>query len=150
MQEVFRSEVRTTAMLSEIVGKCWVMTVKGREYFNCAPEGYADEDVYVCEYRYSSKARSFSKLKYWAFDSDRVKLIPRPKPLEPTRVASVFKERFDRHMEELQQLEDDVDKAPAELYPVSQFIDLFFSIIILLHFIDVCFFCNCNRILNSH
>ncbi|XP_021953815.1 protein polybromo-1 isoform X3 [Folsomia candida] len=115
-KEVFRSEVRTTAMLSEIIGKCWVMTVKGREYFHYAPEGYADEDVYVCEYRYSTKARSFCKLKSWAFDSDRVKLIPRPKPLEPVRVASVFKERFEKHRDELQQL-DDSDKAPPELYP---------------------------------
>lgn len=105
-------------MLSEIIGKCWVMTVKGREYFHYAPEGYADEDVYVCEYRYSTKARSFCKLKSWAFDSDRVKLIPRPKPLEPVRVASVFKERFEKHRDELQQL-DDSDKAPPELYPVS-------------------------------
>jgi protein polybromo-1 len=106
-------------MLSEIVGKCWVMTVKGKEYFTHAPEGYSDDDVYVCEYRYSSKARSYTKLKYWAFDSERVSLIPRPKPLEPIRVASVFKERVDKQKEELQQIEDDMEKMPPEMYPVS-------------------------------
>lgn len=105
-------------MLSEIVGKCCVMTVKGREYFNYAPQGFADDDVYVCEYRYSSKARSFTKLKYWAFECERIKMVPREKPLEPIRVASVFKERFDKHKEELQQLEADSEKPPAETYPV--------------------------------
>lgn len=106
-------------MLSDIVGKCWVMTVKGREYFNLAPEGYTDNDVYVCEYRYSSKARSFSKLKYWAFDSETIKLIPRPKPLEPIRIASVFKERVDKSKEELQLLQQDLEISPPESYPVS-------------------------------
>jgi len=118
LQEVFRSEVRSTAMLSEIVGKCWVMTVKGKEYFNYAPEGYADDDVYVCEYRYSSRGRCFTKLKAWAFGSDRVKLVPREKPLEPIRVASVFRERVEKHKEELQLMEDDLEKAPAEDFPV--------------------------------
>lgn len=119
LQEVFRSEVRSTAMLSEVVGKCWVMTVKGKEYFNYAPEGYADDDVYVCEYRYSSRGRCFTKLKSWAFGSDRVKLIPRVKALEPIRIASVFRERVEKHKEELQQMEDDMEKGPAEDYPVS-------------------------------
>lgn len=73
--------------------------------------------VYVCEYRYSHRSRSFCKLKSWAFGSDRVKLIPRKKSLEPIRVASVFRERVEKHKEELQQIEDETDKLPAEEFP---------------------------------
>jgi hypothetical protein len=120
-QEVFRSEVRSTAMLSEITGKCWVMTVKGKEYFNYAPEGYNDDDVYVCEYRYSSRGRCFTKLKAWAFGSERTKLISREKPLEPIRVASVFRERVEKHKEELQQIEDDLEKAALDDFEVRYF-----------------------------
>ena len=93
------------------------MTVKNKEYFNSAPEGYAEDDVYVCEYRYSQRGRSFTKLKSWAFASDQVKLIPRKKVLEPIRVASVFRERVEKHKEELQQMEDEVDKIPPEEFP---------------------------------
>ncbi|CAL8069132.1 unnamed protein product [Orchesella dallaii] len=113
-KEVFRSEVRSTAMLSEIVGKCYVMTVKGKEYFNCAPEGFADDDVYVCEYRYSSRGRSFTKLKSWAFGSIRVRLVSRPKPLEPIRIASVFRERVENQKEDFLRIDDEVEKAPKE------------------------------------
>ena len=97
------------------------MTVKGKEYFHYAPEGYADEDVYVCEYRYSSRGRCFTKLKSWAFGSDRVKLVPRPKPLEPIRVASVFRDTVDKQKEELLQLEDDaLEKAQPEQFQVCK------------------------------
>lgn len=113
-KEVFRSEVRSTAMLSEIMGKCYVMTVKGKEYFNFAPEGFADDDVYVCEYRYSSRGRSFTKLKIWTFGPDSIKLNPRSKPLEPIRVASVFSERVVNHKDDFLRMEDEVDKMPQE------------------------------------
>lgn len=116
-QEIFRSEVRASHPMSDIVGKCWVMTVKGKEYFNYAPEGYADEDVYVCEYRYSSRGRCFTKLKSWAFGSDRVKLVPRPKPLEPVRVASVFRDNVAKA--ELQLEDDALEKAEMEQFQVS-------------------------------
>lgn len=130
-QEVFRSEVRSTAMLSEIVGKCYVMTVKGKEYFNLSPEGFPDDDVYVCEYRYSSRGRSFTKLKHWPFESDRVKLIPRPKPLEPVRVASVFSDRTVNHKEDFLKIEDEMEKAPQEEYYV---IDINFSLMAMARF----------------
>ena len=87
------------------------MTVKGKEYFNFAPEGYSDEDVYVCEYRYSSRGRSFTKLKSWAFGSERVKLVPRQNALEPVRVASVFSDRVNNLSDELV-VENEM--APAE------------------------------------
>jgi protein polybromo-1 len=91
--------------------------VKNKEYFNSAPDGYDEEDVYVCEYRYSQRGRSFSKLKIWSFGSERVKLIPRKKVLEPIRVASVFRERVEKHKEELQHMEDEFDKIPPEEFP---------------------------------
>jgi len=97
------------------------MSVKGKEYFHYAPEGYADEDVYVCEYRYSSRGRSFTKIKTWNLNSETVKLTLRPKPLEPIRVASVFRDRVERHKEELQSIEDDfLEKTPKEEFQVCR------------------------------
>ncbi|CAG7824490.1 unnamed protein product [Allacma fusca] len=119
-KELFRSEIRSSHQLSEIIGKCWVMTVKGKEYFHYAPEGYGDEDVYVCEYRYSSRGRCFTKLKTWAFSSDRVQLVPRPKSLEPVRVASIFRDRVEKHKEDLLSIEEDVlEKIPKEEFQYS-------------------------------
>lgn len=37
------------------------MSVK--DYFKLKPEGFDEKDVYVCESRYSSKARAFKKIK---------------------------------------------------------------------------------------
>ena len=37
------------------------MSVK--DYFRMKPEGFEDKDVFVCESRYNSKARSFKKMK---------------------------------------------------------------------------------------
>lgn len=76
------------------------MTVKGKEYFNFAPDGFGDEDVYVCEYRYTSRGRSFTKLKSWGFGSDRVKLVARKNVLEPIRIASVFSDRVSNFNED--------------------------------------------------
>jgi len=91
------------------------MTVKGKEYFNYAPEGFDDEHVHVCEYRYNSRSRSFGKMKSWAFTSDRVHLIPRDKPLEPIRVASVFSDRVDNKPVEQ---EDDAELLSPVDFPV--------------------------------
>lgn len=38
---------------------------------------------------------------------DRVKLLERPEPLEMKRVDSIFKERIERHKEELAELEEE-------------------------------------------
>lgn len=68
--------------------------------------GYADKDVYVCESRYSTKSRSFKKIvKMWPPDPELV-LIPRDQQLELKRVMSVFRERVEKHKDELAELEE--------------------------------------------
>ncbi|XP_037079374.1 protein polybromo-1-like [Pollicipes pollicipes] len=102
-KEVFKSDQHIGCPLSQIVGKCSVMSVK--DYFRMQPEGYAEHDVFVCESRYSSRARSFKKIKLFPFASpDR--LTEREQPLEPRRVMSVFRKRVEKHKEELAELEE--------------------------------------------
>ncbi|KAL7016182.1 hypothetical protein ACKWTF_009954 [Chironomus riparius] len=90
-QEVFKSDQHQTMPLKELQQKCYVMSVK--DYFKLKPESFADKDVYVCEFRYNSRARSFKKIKAWPFQTNNTKLVLREEPLEPKRVQSVFKDR---------------------------------------------------------
>ena len=60
-QEVFKSDMNVTIQLKEVLGLCAVMFVK--DYFKCKPEGFEDKDIYVCESRYSTRGRSFKKIK---------------------------------------------------------------------------------------
>ena len=83
-----------------------------KEYFKLKPEGFADKDVYVCESRYSTKARMFKKVKVWtSLPTPGVKLVARDDPLEPKRVVSVFRDRIEKHKEELAEL-GEVEKLP--------------------------------------
>lgn len=104
-KEVFRSDQHQAVPLSQTQNKCFVMHVK--DYFKMRPEGFADKDVYVCESYYSVKRRCFKKLKTWNMVrvSDPVTLAPRDSPLEMKRVMSVFKERVEKHKEELSELQ---------------------------------------------
>uniref|UniRef100_A0A182MT35 Polybromo-1 n=1 Tax=Anopheles culicifacies TaxID=139723 RepID=A0A182MT35_9DIPT len=104
-QELFKSDQHIQIPLSKALNKCFVMHV--RDYVKMKPEHFACKDVFVCESRYSSKARSFKKLKTWNLvrANDPVKLIPREAPLEIKRVMSVFKERVEKHKEELSELQ---------------------------------------------
>ncbi len=101
--EVFRTDVHLSVPLSKIVGRCVVVPV--RDYFRSKPDGFADEDVYVCESKYASKSRSFKKMKIFWATPEGVRMVPRPCALEPKRVMSVFKERIERHKEELEEIE---------------------------------------------
>lgn len=101
-QEVFKSDQHQAIPLSQLLGKCFTMSIK--DYFKSRPEGFADKDVYVCESRYQSKSRSFKKIKVWPFDSTH-NLIPRESPLELKRIMSVFKERVEKHKGELAELQ---------------------------------------------
>ncbi|XP_055636665.1 protein polybromo-1 isoform X2 [Toxorhynchites rutilus septentrionalis] len=104
-QEVFKSDQHQAVPLSQALNKCFVMHVK--EYFKLRPEGFADKDVFVCESKYSSKGRFFKKIKTWNLvrANDPVILVPRDTPLEVKRVMSVFKERVEKHKEELSELQ---------------------------------------------
>ncbi|KAL1401559.1 hypothetical protein pipiens_020017 [Culex pipiens pipiens] len=104
-QEVFKSDQHQAVPLTQAQNKCFVMHVK--DYFKMRPEGFADKDVFVCESRYSARGRCFKKIKTWnlARANDPVKLVPRETSLEMRRVMSVFKERVEKHKEELSELQ---------------------------------------------
>ncbi|XP_063071885.1 protein polybromo-1 isoform X2 [Engraulis encrasicolus] len=87
-KEVFKSDYYNKVPVSKILGKCVVMFVK--EYFKLHPEGFRAEDVFVCESRYSAKAKSFKKIKMWTMPLSSLKFIPREVPLPVVRVASIF------------------------------------------------------------
>lgn len=101
-QELFKSDQHQAIPLNQLGGKCFVMSAK--DYFKYKPEGYADKDIFVCESRYSTKLRSFKKIKNWPFINN-TPLNARDVPLEPKRVMSVFKERVEKHKGELAELQ---------------------------------------------
>lgn len=101
-KELFKSDKNMAIPLSELGSKCYVVSAK--DYFKNKPEGFDDKDIFVCESRYSIKLRQFKKIKNWPFAST-VKLVPRDEPLEPKRVQSVFKERVEKHKDELAELQ---------------------------------------------
>ena len=100
--EVFRSNEYKDLAFKDIVGRCFVMNVK--DYFTRKPEGFEDKHIFVCESRYSVKSRSFKKMKLFWNVPDHINLINRDQVLEPKRVMSVFKERIEKHKEELEEL----------------------------------------------
>lgn len=101
-QELFKSDQHQAIPLSQLGGKCFVMSAK--DYFKLRPEGYVDKDIFVCESRYSTKLRAFKKIKNWPF-MNNTSLVQREVPLEPKRVMSVFKERVEKHKGELAELQ---------------------------------------------
>lgn len=101
--EVFRTDVHKNVSFAQIEGRCYVMSVK--DYFKDRPDGFEDKDVYVCESRYNSKARSFKKMKLFWPTPDHIQMVTREKVIEPKRIMSVFKERIERHKEEIEELE---------------------------------------------
>ncbi|XP_023290298.1 protein polybromo-1 isoform X3 [Orussus abietinus] len=103
-KELFKSDAHVAVPLAKVAGRCCVLSVK--DYFRMQPDGFPEKDVYVCESRYSTKARAFKKIKVWNFDPDHLKLVQREKPLEPKRVISVYKERLEKHKEEIAELEE--------------------------------------------
>ncbi|XP_065223085.1 protein polybromo-1 isoform X3 [Planococcus citri] len=104
-KEVFKTDQHMALPLSSIKGRCAVLSVK--DYFRAKPEGFDDKDVYVCESRYSSKARCFKKIKNWPLSLTNVcKLIDREEPLEPKRNVSVYRDRVEKHKEEIAELEE--------------------------------------------
>ncbi|XP_069592934.1 protein polybromo-1 isoform X7 [Ranitomeya imitator] len=90
-KEVFKSDYYSKVPVNKILGKCVVMFVK--EYFKICPDSFRDEDVYVCESRYSAKTKSFKKIKLWTMPVSSVRFRPRDIPLPVVRVASVFAHR---------------------------------------------------------
>ncbi|CAG06951.1 unnamed protein product, partial [Tetraodon nigroviridis] len=87
-KEVFKGDYYSKVLVSKVLGKCVVMFVK--DYFKLQPEGFASEDVYVCESRYATRSRLFKKIKLWTVPGSMVKYAPREFPLPVVRVASMF------------------------------------------------------------
>ncbi|XP_072203043.1 protein polybromo-1 isoform X6 [Excalfactoria chinensis] len=125
-KEVFKSDYYNKVPVSKILGKCVVMFVK--EYFKLCPENFRDEDVYVCESRYSAKTKSFKKIKLWTMPVSSVRFVPRDVPLPVVRVASVFantdKAEEEKHSDTLDDskvgesilhLEKDKEDVPVEM-----------------------------------
>ncbi|XP_039338294.1 protein polybromo-1 isoform X8 [Mauremys reevesii] len=125
-KEVFKSDYYNKVPVSKILGKCVVMFVK--EYFKLCPESFRDEDVYVCESRYSAKTKSFKKIKLWTMPISSVRFVPRDVPLPVVRVASVFantdKVEDEKHTETLEDnkvgdsilnLEKEKEDVPVEM-----------------------------------
>lgn len=90
MKEVFKSDYNNTVKVSCIKGKCFVMIVK--DYFKMKPTGYIEDDVYVCVSRYSSRMKSFKRIKQLNLPQNSTKIVQREKPLVPVRVSSVYSE----------------------------------------------------------
>ncbi|XP_033100393.1 protein polybromo-1-like isoform X2 [Anneissia japonica] len=87
-KEVFKSDYYNKVKFNKVVGRCFVMFVK--DYFKNKPEGFPEADIYVCESRYSAKAKAFKKIKIWSQTAVNSKLIPRTDIPSKVRVASVF------------------------------------------------------------
>lgn len=67
----------------------------------------------MCESRYSTRSRSFKKIKLFP-ETPNLVLIPRDIPLEPKRVMSVFRERVEKHKDELAELQEQEKLAEKE------------------------------------
>ncbi|XP_070193759.1 protein polybromo-1-like isoform X2 [Littorina saxatilis] len=99
-KEVFKTEQSHEMNMSQIMGRCCVMFVK--DYFKKRPEGIPDKDVYVCESRYSIRNRCFKTIKIWTSSrSENLTLVPRDVRLVPIRVESVFANKVEGQVKEL-------------------------------------------------
>ena len=106
-KEVFKSDSFNSTLLSQVVGKCFVMFVK--DYFRSKPEGFDDKDVYVCESRYFTRAKTFKKIKVWPF-LQNIPLIFRETPLPMIRVPSVFKDQTEKSRIEPEEEEEEEEE----------------------------------------
>ncbi|CAG8675827.1 6329_t:CDS:2, partial [Ambispora leptoticha] len=82
-KEVFKTSVIEEHMLVDIVGKCFVMHSK--DYILARPEGFDDNNVYVCESSYAVASKFFTPIGDWASTLSvhtviPVNLIPREAP----------------------------------------------------------------------
>ena len=90
-KEVMQGDLHSSIPISKVQGKCIVMAYK--DYFKTKPEGFEEKDIFVCEWRYTSKIRNWKKIKpncFWDYPS-YIKIVQRDKPVEPKKIASVFK-----------------------------------------------------------
>lgn len=104
-KEVMQGDIHNSIPISKVIGKCFVMAFK--DYIKYRPEGFEEKDIFVCEWRYTSKIRNWKKIKpssFWDTPS-HITIVPRDKVLEPKKIASVFKDRIEKHKEEVEEIE---------------------------------------------
>lgn len=124
-KEVFLSDMHIAVPLEEVKERCCVLNIK--DFIKYSAEGYSEKDVYVCESRYSTKARAFKKImKLWPNATNLV-LNERSTSLELKRVMSVFRERVEKHKDELAELEEQekiIEKEKPNVVIVSQNVEI--------------------------
>merc|ERR1719350_2280228 len=115
-KEVMKGDIHEAIPISKVLGKCYVMPVK--DYFRQKPQGLEEKDIFVCEWKYTSKQRNWKKMKPTGFwdPPSHIRIVAREKMLEPKRVPSVFKERIEGHKEEVKELEE-LEKRVEEEIP---------------------------------
>ncbi|XP_015918691.2 protein polybromo-1 isoform X3 [Parasteatoda tepidariorum] len=107
-KEVFKSDNYNSTPLNQVMGKCYVMFVK--DYFKLKPSEFEFKDVYVCESRYSAKAKAFKKIKIWNFmANNHVNLVSREEQVDPIRVPSMFKDGFEKPKDDSNDDDPDLD-----------------------------------------
>lgn len=96
-REVFRSQHYSYILFTGVISRCYVMNVK--EYAKMKPQGFLEDDIYVCESRYNGKTKLFKKFKTSQATPSHIILDNRSQPLEIKRVSSVFLGNADKKRE---------------------------------------------------
>ncbi|XP_018021058.1 protein polybromo-1 [Hyalella azteca] len=112
-KEVFKTENKITIPVTDVVGRCLVLSVS--DFQKMRATNIPEEDVYVCENRYLARHRFFKKIKMVPFAVPAsVVLEERSAPLHLTKLDSIFKERIERHKEELAEVDEEtrVNRTP--------------------------------------
>lgn len=63
-KEVFKTNHLENHPANEIIGRCYVLFVD--DYIRGKPAGVNEDEIYVCESRYSIKAKNSQKIKNWS------------------------------------------------------------------------------------
>ena len=115
-KEVMQGDLHNAVPISKVIGKCFVMAYK--DYIKYRPEGFEEKDIFVCEWRYTSRIRNWKKIKPSSFwdTPQHITIVQRDKPLEPKKIASVFKDRIEKHKEEVEEIEQ-LEKMVEEEVP---------------------------------
>jgi len=116
-KELFRSDHYSHISPTKISGRCHVMSVK--DFFKFEPEGFQEDDVYVCESRYHVRTRNFKKIKTWP-SSTRVNYLPRATTPSLKRVASVFATEQNKNTKSERDIALNFDESTLEQYAIVE------------------------------
>ncbi|UMM10116.1 hypothetical protein L5515_000033 [Caenorhabditis briggsae] len=113
-QEVFLTPFRGTILAERLRGQCAVVSLA--TYSTKILSDFAEEDVYLCEYKYHGKPKYFSKLRSWPYSSEDEELecTKRGKPVTPKRILTVV-DPTSSEEKEIVEVEDDDEEDRARL-----------------------------------